>query len=175
MADIGLLVLQSLWFIAPAYASNGFPPLMQGSHPIDGKRLFRGKRLLGDGKTWEGLIGGIIVGLLVGSLQVAYQSQLDYAGLNLPAMTMPLVLALSLGTMAGDLLGSFIKRRLGIKRGGSAPLLDQDGFVAMAFVFAAFVYPVSGLILVLLLLITPPIHWITNICGYYMKFKKTPW
>ena len=28
MTDIWVLVIQSLWFIAPAYVTNGFPPLM---------------------------------------------------------------------------------------------------------------------------------------------------
>lgn len=174
VTDIGLLV-QALWFIAPAYAANGFPPLMQGRKPLDGGRSFRNQRLFGDGKTWEGTVSGIIVGILVGALQVHYQSQLEYLSLNLPIMTMPLVIALTIGTMAGDVLGSFIKRRLGIKRGGSAPLLDQEGFLVMAFVFAAFVYPLSLILVAVLLIITPPIHWVTNVVGYYMKFKKTPW
>ncbi|MBI4170144.1 MAG: CDP-2,3-bis-(O-geranylgeranyl)-sn-glycerol synthase [Candidatus Aenigmarchaeota archaeon] len=175
MTDIALLLLQSLWFIAPAYAANGFPPLMQGTRPLDGRRIFRKQRLFGDGKTWEGTVGGIIVGMLVGMLQITFQSQLGYLGLDLPVMTMPLVIALTIGTMAGDVLGSFIKRRLGIKRGGSAPLLDQEGFLVMAFVFAAPVYQLNLILVAVLLIITPPIHWLTNVIGYYMKFKKTPW
>ncbi len=170
-----LLILQALWLIAPAYATNGFPPLLQGKRPLDGKRLFRGKRLLGDGKTWEGTIGGTVVGLLVGWLQATYQGNLTYLGLNLPAMTMPLVLALSAGTMAGDIGGSFIKRRMDIKRGDAAPLLDQEGFLVAAFILASLVYQLNLTMVVTLLIITPPIHWITNVVGYYMKFKKTPW
>ena len=175
MTDLPTLVIQSLWFIAPAYAANGFPPLMQGKTAIDRGRTLNRKRLLGDGKTWEGLAGGIIVGVLVGALQVAYQAELDYLGLGLPQMTMPLVAALVLGAMAGDLLGSFIKRRIGIKRGGQAPLLDQEGFLVAALAFAAFAQPLDGLMAAALLVITPPIHWLTNVCGYVMKFKRTPW
>src|SRR3989338_1246052 len=170
-----LLILQCLWFIAPAYAANGFPPLMQGKRPIDGRKTFKGKRILGDGKTWEGTLGGIIVGLLVGTLEVMYQKDIAYLGLNLPQMTMPLVVALSIGTMVGDIGGSFIKRRMDIKRGDAAPLLDQEGFLVAAFVLASFVYQLNLIIVVTLLIITPPIHWITNVVGYYTKFKKTPW
>ncbi len=170
-----LLILQSLWFIAPAYAANGFPPLMQGKRPLDGGRIFRGKRIFGDGKTWEGTIGGIIVGILAGTLEVMYQKDIAYLGLNLPQMTMPLVIALSIGTMIGDIGGSFIKRRLDIKRGDAAPLLDQEGFLVAAFILASLVYQLNLIIVVTLLIITPPIHWITNVVGYYTKFKKTPW
>lgn len=175
MTDILLLILQSLWFIAPAYAANGFPPLMQGKSPVDGRRNFRGKRLFGDGKTWEGTIAGIMVGISVGWLQVIGQKQLEYLGLGLPEMTAPLVVMLCLGTMAGDIIGSFVKRRLGIERGGAAPLLDQDGFVIAALLFAMLVYRADIYIAAVLLIITPPIHWIANVCGYYSKFKKTPW
>jgi CDP-2,3-bis-(O-geranylgeranyl)-sn-glycerol synthase len=175
VTDIALLILQSLWFIAPAYAANGFPPLMQGKRPIDFKKNFKGKRLLGDGKTWEGTISGIVVGILVGALQVGYQSKLDYLNLGLPQMTMLLVAMLCLGTMTGDIFGSFLKRRLGMKRGQSAIILDQDGFIIVAFIFACAVYALNPLIVLTLLIITPPIHWLSNVFGYYTKFKKTPW
>ena len=175
MADLATLIIQSLWFIVPAYATNGFPPVMQGRCALDCKRVFRGKRLFGDGKTWEGTLGGIIIGSLVGMIQVLYQSRIEYLGLNLPVMTMPLVIALCTGTMAGDVLGSFVKRRANIERGDSAPLMDQEGFLLMAFIFAVFAYQLSIPIVITLLIITPPIHWASNVCGYYMKFKKHPW
>ena len=173
--DIIILLIQSLWFIIPAYAANGFPPLMRGKHPIDQKRSFRSKRILGDGKTWEGTLGGIIAGMAIGSLQIAFQSDLKFLGLNLPPMTLPLVIALCIGTMAGDILGSFIKRRLNIKRGDSAPLMDQEGFLVLAILFAMPFYNLNAIIVVTLLIITPPIHWLANIGGFYLKFKKTPW
>jgi len=173
--DLLLLLIQALWFVAPAYAANGFPPLMRGTHPLDGNRKFRGKRLLGDGKTWEGTIGGIIFGILVGVLQVSFQKDLAFLNLGLPAITMPLVVALCLGTMAGDVIGSFAKRRAEIKRGDPAPLLDQEGFLVAAFVIASFVYSLQSGIVIMLLIVTPPIHWFGNIIGFYTKFKKTPW
>jgi CDP-2,3-bis-(O-geranylgeranyl)-sn-glycerol synthase len=175
LTDIAVLLIQALWFIAPAYAANGFPPVMQGRRPIDGKKLFRGKRLLGDGKTWEGTLGGIMAGILVGVLQIVFQSDLAFLNLDLPAMTIALVIALSAGTMAGDLIGSFIKRRIDIKRGDAAPLLDQEGFLVAAVILAALTYNINLAMVAVLLLITPPIHWASNICGFYMKFKKKPW
>lgn len=175
MTDIGLLVLHALWFIAPAYATNGFPPLMQGKRPLDRGKFFGKQRLLGDGKTWEGTIGGLIVGLVIGALQIAQQHQLDYLGLSLPVMTLPLVIALCAGTMTGDILGSFAKRRLGIRRGDSALLMDQLGFLLVAFAFASAVHALDFAVVVALLVITPPVHWVTNVLGYWMKFKKKPW
>lgn len=170
-----LLILQSLWFVAPAYISNGFPPVMQGRRPIDRGKRWNGKRILGNGKTVEGTLGGILVGFLAGTLQVIYQDHLVYLGLGLPEMTFPLVAALSVGAMAGDLAGSFIKRRLDVNRGEAMPGLDQLGFLVFAFLFAAAVHEIDALILATLVLITPPIHLFTNVIGYWMKFKKQPW
>ena len=169
--DISLLI-QSFWFIAPAYAANGFPPLMRGQNPIDGKRKWRGERILGDGKTWEGLIGGIVFGVFIGSLQIYGQA---YLPIELPVMTFPLIFLLAIGTMAGDLGGSFAKRRMHMRRGDRALFLDQLGFLLMAFIFVWAVYQPSLEIMTVLVLLTPIIHWLSNVLGYWIKVKRNPW
>ena len=56
-----------LIIMSPAYLANTFAVLTGGKYPIDqGKLHHDGNRLLGDGKTWSGLIGGTIGGMLVG-------------------------------------------------------------------------------------------------------------
>ena len=169
-----LLLLQAFWFIAPAYAANGFPPLMRGKTPIDGRKMFKGHRLLGDGKTLEGFLGGVIFGVFIGSLQIYGQSYLP-AELGLAAMTFPIVFMLSIGTMAGDLGGSFIKRRLGMKRGDRAMFMDQLGFLIMAMLFAAPFHLLPLTEILVLVVLTPIIHWIANIFGYWIKVKRNPW
>jgi CDP-2,3-bis-(O-geranylgeranyl)-sn-glycerol synthase len=169
-----LLLLQAFWFIAPAYAANAFPPLMRGKTPIDRKKIYRGARLLGDGKTVEGFWGGIIFGVFIGSIQIFGQTYIPKE-LGLNEMTFPIVLMLSLGTMAGDLIGSFLKRRMGMKRGESAFLMDQLGFLIMAFIFTAPFYIPGIPVIVVLIILTPLIHWFANILGYWIKVKRHPW
>ena len=172
--EISLLLLQAFWFIAPAYAANGFPPLMRGRISIDNGRKLRGQRLLGDGKTLEGLIGGIVFGVFIGSLQIYGQSYLPQE-LGLVEMTFPIIFLLTLGTMAGDIGGSFVKRRMGMKRGSRALFLDQLGFLLMAFLFTWPVYIARLDMMVVLVLLTPIIHWLSNILGYWIKVKRNPW
>ncbi len=169
-----LLLLQAFWFIAAAYASNAFPPLMRGQRPIDGGKMFGGARFFGDGKTWEGLLGGIIFGVFIGSLQIYGQSYIppEY---GLAEMTFPIVFLLAVGAMAGDLIGSFIKRRTGIKRGEKALMLDQLGFLLIAFVFVSPVYLPGLNTFIILVVLTPVIHWLANILGYVVKVKRNPW
>ncbi len=172
--ELPFLLLQSFWFIAPAYAANAFPPLMRGQIPIDKGKKYKGERLLGDGKTWEGLIGGIIFGVFIGALQISGQSYLP-ADLNLVEMTFPIVFLLTLGTMAGDIGGSFVKRRMNIKRGERALFLDQLGFLLMSFLFVWPVYRPPLDVMVVLVLLTPIIHWVSNIFGYWVHVKIHPW
>ena len=56
-----------LLIMAPAYLANTIAVLTGGRYPIDqGKMYSDGNRILGDGKTWSGLIGGTIGGIVVG-------------------------------------------------------------------------------------------------------------
>lgn len=171
--DILLFTVSIFWFIAPSYVANGFPPVMRGRHPLDMGKNLRNHRILGGSKTIEGTFGGILAGLFVGYLQVSFQGLLP---VRLHEMTMPLVAALVLGTMAGDIAGSFIKRRVGFKSGDSALLLDQLGFLVAALAFASFVQQINPYIMAALIVATPPIHLFTNYIGCrIVKVKKNPW
>jgi CDP-2,3-bis-(O-geranylgeranyl)-sn-glycerol synthase len=141
-------MLQVLWLFVPAYLANMSPVLVQGwfprlATPIDGGRSFRGKRLLGDHKTWRGLVAGIVVGTAAYELQRLLHTAgfapdlalLDYAGHPvLPGFL------LGLGTGVGDAVKSFFKRRVDIAPGGSWPVFDQLDFFAGAYLFVSAVH-----------------------------------
>ena len=58
-----------LWIMGPAYIANSVAVLTGGKYPIDqGKTLSDGNRILGDGKTWSGLLGGTLGGVVFGLL-----------------------------------------------------------------------------------------------------------
>ena len=175
------VLAMTFWFVAPAYAANSFPPIVRGRRPLDRGRLFMGQRLLGDGKTIEGTATGILFGCAVGFVLFALQPAVDAllvaerAGLSLSIHTPALIVLLSIGAIFGDIVGAFIKRRLGIPRGKPAILLDQLDFLVFAFLFGSAVYAPSLSILLLLMLLTPLIHWLSNLLGYALKVKQTPW
>jgi CDP-2,3-bis-(O-geranylgeranyl)-sn-glycerol synthase len=142
-------VLQVLWFFVPAYLANMSPVLVQGwfqrlATPMDGGRYFRGRRILGDHKTWRGLLAGIVVGTAVYELQRLFHAAgfatglalVDYAGHPI----VPGVL-MGLGTGIGDAVKSFVKRRtwIDIEPGASWPVFDQLDFFAGAYVFVSVV------------------------------------
>jgi CDP-2,3-bis-(O-geranylgeranyl)-sn-glycerol synthase len=159
---------ESLWFILPAYVANATPVVAGGGTPLDGGRLFiDGRRIFGDGKTVRGFLAGLAAGVLVGLVEGALTGSFSHYLL--------LTFLLAAGALLGDLLGSFIKRRLGIRRGGAAPGLDQLGFVVIALLLASPVFLPSWGVIAAILIITPPIHLGTNFAGYKLGLKARPY
>jgi len=161
-------IASAIWFILPAYFANAAPVVLGGGPPLDmGKKFSDGRRILGDGKTARGFVGGLIVGTIVGLLQGVARAPLrEYLLLGF---------LLALGALLGDLASSFIKRRLGIERGGAAPGLDQLSFVVAALILASPVKVPSWQVIAVILIITPPIHLATNFVGYKLGLKGRPY
>jgi len=167
----------AILYILPAYVANGSPVVvvrvMGRATPMDlGARAWDGRRILGDGKTFEGFFSGLLLGWLTGLIL--------HALVHPPLYRSPLEpLALSLGAMIGDILGSFIKRRLGLRRGAPAPVMDQIGFAASAILLSTSIYGVPGWfsipMLILLLLVTGCLHLATNRLAYLLKLKSEPY
>ncbi len=187
---------QALWFFLPAFVANPSAVLWGGGPPMDfGRTLRDGERLLGDGKTWRGLSGGVLSGAVLGFLLylpfglAAPASSWSFAApqteLGPSAWTAFSVSAvLALGALLGDLTGAFIKRRFHKPRGAKAPVLDQYDFVAGGLLASLLVAGWSvprffsgdawyGSLAIIL--ITPALHRGVNIIGYRMGKKHEPW
>ncbi|MGC8699821.1 MAG: CDP-2,3-bis-(O-geranylgeranyl)-sn-glycerol synthase [Candidatus Micrarchaeia archaeon] len=152
-------------YILPAYVANGAPVIFGGGKPLDFGKKIKGKPIFGPHKTIRGLVFGIASGIIVGAIE----------SLFLPYMLI-LGIALSLGTHAGDLLGSFVKRRMGKKSGANMPIIDQYLFLVFALLFA---YPFGNapgiLGIVFLFVLTGILHKLTNVLAHRAKLKEVPW
>lgn len=168
MVSIELTFLEKLWFFLPAAVANAAPVFSRHrffsrlkNPPLDlWAKLPDGKRVFGDGKTFLGtflgLFFGTFLGLLQGSLITGF--------------------LISLGALLGDLVGAFVKRRLGFERGRPVFLLDQLDFVAGAFLFTSrsfFNWTLLDFALISILAI--PLHRLSGIIGYKLKVKREPW
>ncbi|MGC9204956.1 MAG: CDP-2,3-bis-(O-geranylgeranyl)-sn-glycerol synthase [Candidatus Micrarchaeia archaeon] len=152
-------------YILPAYVANGAPVIFGGGKPLDlGKKLF-GKRIFGDHKTIKGLLAGLASGFIVSIV----------LSLFFPYM-LAIGILLTVGTHIGDLLGSFIKRRIGAKPGVNIPIMDQYLFFVMALLFALpFGHLPSLYGLIFLVILTGILHRLTNIAAHKAKLKDVPW
>ncbi len=179
IAVFGNVVL-AMWLMLPAYIANPMAVVFGGGTPVDmGMKWMDGQRVLGDGKTIRGLVGGTICGIIAGIIQIYAASAFNI--LIVPTMTA--VITLSFGALFGDLIKSFFKRRVGFVRGAELPLIDQLDFVAGAWLLTYIFDPVwftenfisSPWIILTVLVLTPILHRLTNIFGYNIKLKKEPW
>ncbi|MBI4181846.1 MAG: CDP-archaeol synthase [Candidatus Aenigmarchaeota archaeon] len=178
-------LVEGFWFFLPAYGANGLAPLVKylpARHRMDGGRQWRGKPLLGEGKSWEGFALGTLVAILVSLIQLAAFPSLPWSlseqqgvTLHIAPMGPLLGLLLGLGAMGADALKSIVKRQLRLARGSPLPLVDQDDFILGSFLLAGLLVPAALSWLVLFLVITPAVHFATCFLGFRLGIKKEPW
>jgi CDP-2,3-bis-(O-geranylgeranyl)-sn-glycerol synthase len=172
--DIATLIVEALKFIFPAYCANAAPVLAGGGTPMDfGRNFVDGKRIFGNNKTFRGFFFGLAIGIFVGVVESLVFSY------PIPFSVLFSVLS-PLGALCGDLAGAFLKRRLGIAPGGLLPVVDQIDFVVGAILFSLpfFSLPLTIAyweLAIAVIIITPPIHLLTNFSAYKLKLKKNPW
>ncbi len=177
------LLIPILAFI-PAMLANSLAVVFGGGIPIDFGNEWDGKRLLGDGKTWRGLFGGGILAGLVGIIIYLVSSPHVYLYPSLPEGLI-VIFTLSFGALLGDIGASFIKRRRGISRGRSSPIMDRYDFILGAFLliflvnaewfYETFIYERSWIGTIIIIVIVPFLHRAVNILGYKLGLKEEPW
>jgi len=161
------LIIEALKFIFPAYCANAIPVITGGGYPIDfGKKFFDGKPILGKNKTFKGFFSGLIIGTAVGFVESTFFGYHVLFGL-----------LLSLGALFGDLTGAFVKRRLGLAPGDLLPVIDQVDFIVGSILFSLPISPptVSWELVIAVLIVTPPMHLLTNFAAYKLGLKNNPW
>ncbi len=161
-------VINALYFFIPAYIANFFAGFGSGK-PLDFNiSMPDGRRVFGEGVTIKGFLIGIVAGTISPVIINIFQGS---------ALTNNIFLGflLSSGALIGDAVGSFIKRRMGMEQGESAPLLDQLDFVFGGLFMASFVDFISIDLIIVLMLVTPLGHLTVNFVGFQLKMKEVPW
>ena len=198
MVDLIETIFNSIVFIFPALVANAAPVFLgrgkRFNGPIDGGKFWKdNKRILGDGKTIRGFLGGTLSGIMTCVIIVILSSSLSYPVMNVnrfqegilfPLLSFmannPILQAILIGflfgsgALLGDLIGSFIKRRSGLKRGESFLFMDQLGFLvtAMVLIYPVAPWPVEWIIL--LLPLTLGLHISLNFIGYLVGIQDVP-
>ena len=172
-----MIILQALRFILPAYAANMMPILgckfhLPGSRPIYKKRF-------GDNKTWRGFYTWYIWALLMLYIQQYAQTHdmrtqlvlLDYANINIFFYAF----LFGIWALTWVLIKSYIKRRFGIKPGKPWFPFDQLDFIVWALVFVSPFFGLSLRYILIIIVLTPWLHILTNKISYLIWRKKVPW
>ncbi|GGY74023.1 CDP-archaeol synthase [Marinobacter zhanjiangensis] len=156
----------TVWLLVLLILANGLPVVAarllhhRFDLPVDGGRRWRdGRPLLGASKTWRGLLAGLLGCALCAPL------------LGLSAAFGAVYGALAL---AGDLLSSFIKRRLGLEASARASGLDQlpESALPVAFAWLWLDLPAWQAIGVVLLFVTGNV--LSSPLLYRLGIRKRP-
>lgn len=155
--------------MSPIFASR-LPLLKRWNAPLDCGLKHRGERLLGDNKTWRGLVTGTLMG---GLTNVFIQSFVLARGDSLAYLFLTGCL-LGCGALAGDAVESYVKRRRGIAPGESWFPFDQIDYIAggLLFVYPMVLVPVSLVLAIGALYFG--LHLLFSYLGYLAKLKPTP-
>jgi len=160
------LVYDAIWFILPLYIANMTPVFLKKlnflNYPVDFNKTIFGKRILGNHKTWRGLIFGALAGGIVSLLQSR--------GIIVGMM-------IGLGGLVGDVFGSFIKRRMNISEGERLAIVDQVDFIIGSLIFCYIFgfWRLDTSQTIFLLIGTPILSYISSWLGYKLKLKEVPW
>lgn len=215
-SDWTSMLMFALLFIVPAYLANAGMVFTGGGAPIDAGKMWRdGRRILGDHKTWNGLLKGpLYVGIPISfgifvlflilwqfigpAFQAAINADLYnlydnisyyeyyFVGGPYPWHILSLTIRITLCAYSagiGDLVGSFLKRRVNIPSGMPFWIIDQLDFAVIAIlllIIPALLFPSLFLvpdihIILFLLILTPSVSIIGNNVGYLLGIKDVPW
>ena len=159
------VITAAVLFIGPSYVANAAPLLLGAGRTLDGgRKLSDGQPIFGSHKTVRGVFAGVIAGTLVGLGESLVDPRLVLGGFMI-----------ALGSVLGDLLGAFIKRRLRVEPGRAFPILDQLDFILGGLLLGYAFFPIPAISAILVVIVTPPIHLGTNYGAYLLGIKRTRW
>lgn len=187
-----LALLRALYLFSPlllAAAVSGvflrFDLAPALARPIDGGATLGGARVFGDGKTWRGVlvavagsIAGVAVQRALRDVVPAALQLVDYGAVS------PLLVGLALGGGAslGELPNSFVKRRAGIPRGGTARgwkglvfyVWDQVDLVLGAWPFLCAFFRPRALDVAASFVVALVIHPLVALIGWLLGARTSP-
>ncbi len=170
MAD---LIISSLYFILPAYVANMCPVIFGKFKFPFGKPI--SENLFGSHKTYRGVyvayFGALLMLFVQQKLALSKINFIDYETINLWLYAG----LFGIGAIVGDLVKSYIKRRIKIKPGAPWIPFDQLDFIVGALLFLAPFYIPSWEVILVIVIVTPLLHLLTNVLGYVLKIKKVWW
>lgn len=164
-------VWQLLFLMVPAYVANMAPVLVKWwkwTAPLDCGLAVGGARLLGDNKTWRGVIAGTVAGAVaMFALSFAYW----------PFAFSPVLWGLlaGCGALVGDAVESFVKRRLRIQPGEPWVPFDQLDYAIGALVLGSVVFFPGWASAVAVVVLSAVGHVLVNHIGYALGVRKVKW
>ena len=177
-----IFVLKTIYSTLPAIGANVAPILTKKvpflKFPLDFNLTFKGERILGDHKTFRGLVSGVLFSMLIISIQylIFRFTKFDFTLYNHSTTNfLALGFLMGLGVIAGDAVKSFIKRRFKVSPGESFIPWDQIDCVLGGLLFGRLVWKFEisyGLVIIFL---TFFLHILIRHIAFYLGLCESKW
>lgn len=180
--EVLVKIIGAAWFLSLLGFANMAPVFVMRApilaYPVDLGRTFRNKRIFGDNKTWRGVFAAVFFGTGFFVLQKALYVRFAFIhGIGLfDYSSAPILygIAVSAGAIFGDLVKSFLKRRVGIAPGASWIPFDQIDYVVGALMFGAWLYIPHSVDALLILGFGFMFHLLFKYIGYILHINAKP-
>jgi CDP-2,3-bis-(O-geranylgeranyl)-sn-glycerol synthase len=176
----------SLWFFAPAgfanlaaFLAGKFRILKKFNYPVDCYKKIRGKRVLGNHKTFRGFVAAIVIGILFCTIQVWLYEHFSFirqlVSLNYTEVN-PIILGslLGFGALFGDSIKSFFKRLKNISPGESWFPFDQIDYIVGGVAFSLLYIRLPFANYIILFIVWFLIHPLITFIGYLFRLRRQP-
>lgn len=182
-----ILIIKILYFGLPAIIANSLPVIFARFHwieslnkPVDNNRSLLNQPLFGRTKTWRGFLVGVVGGIIIIFCQrflnrwfvvLRNISLIDYENKLL-------ILAgflMGFGALMGDLVKSFIKRRLKKPEGSRWWPWDIIDSTFGCLIFISLYLKLSWEFILISIFLGPIIHMLSNPIAYKLKIKNVWW
>ena len=181
MQGILLFLVKCFYLMLPAYFANMAPVIVKKinflAFPVDFGAKLGNEPVFGRNKTFRGFFFGILFAVAIALAQSRLHWLDFFSGISFFGYESWLLFGflMGLGALAGDLVKSFFKRRLGIKPGDRFVPFDQTDFVIGALVFVMPVFVLTPNIFLATLALSFVLHIIVNHTSFYLGIRNEKW
>ena len=168
--------IAAILFFLPAGLANMTPPvankipILNGwKTPMDFGKTWKGKRVLGNHKTWRGLVSAVIVG----GITAVIISKLN-SNTVVPISPFWMGFLLGLGALLGDAAKSFFKRRISLTPGRPWFPFDQIDYIVGGLLITVPFVRLELWTMVTIFIVYFGLHLLTAYLGYLLKLKDSP-
>ncbi|MFH1367401.1 MAG: CDP-archaeol synthase [Patescibacteria group bacterium] len=184
MESVILFVLKTAWYFLPIGVANMMPVIFSRwfnflAFPLDGGKIWRGERIIGDHKTFRGILLAVLGGTLIFVIQKYAYINSDFfysiSLINYGKESLALGFFMGLGAITGDLVKSFFKRRMKKDPGRSWFPYDQIDYTLGGMIFGLLFFVPPWPIMIFAIVLGVLLHLATNLIGQAIGLRKAAW
>ena len=175
-----MIALTLLYYFAPAFVANATPVVVKHIPLLRNWNTPIAPSLVGKNKTWRGLSTGIALAVLCCYGQFLLHELDAFVLISAPyhwdlGQSLLAGALMGSGALCGDLVKSFLKRRIGKKPGEAWPLIDGVDYTIGAVLFLSPLYVPNIFGILFIVFIGPILSLLANLFSNSVGWKEVWW